>query len=97
MNMTPEQEQHLLDRLETVENALERELKESKEQRLYTSKKIECFHNKYADFLDLLIEREQNRKKLSQAIIEKSMTGAIWAVLVFLAVASWEWAKNHIR
>ena len=46
-------------------------------------------------FIELLIEREKDRTKLRRAIIEKSLIGAVWALLVFLAVAVWNEIKRH--
>jgi len=103
MIMTPEQEQKLLARLESVEDAIEHELVEAKQQRRQIMDDVKCikttwdeFQDRHGQLLDLLLEREQTRKKLNTAIIEKSLAGVIWSILIFVSVASLEWAKNHI-
>lgn len=102
--MTPEEEQKILDRLEKVEDAIDRELIEAKQQRKQIMSDVSCikdtwdeFQERHGKLLDLLLEREQTRKKLNTAIIEKSFAGVIWAVIVFVGVASWEWMKNHSK
>lgn len=102
--MTPEEEQKILERLEKVEDAIDRELIEAKQQRKQIMNDVSCikttweeFQDRHGKLLDLLLEREQTRKKLNTAIIEKSFAGVIWAVIVFVGVASWEWMKNHAK
>jgi len=38
-------------------------------------------------FINLLMEREQDRKALRKAIIEKTVIGAIWALAIYLGLA----------
>lgn len=38
-------------------------------------------------FINLWIEREQDKAKLRKAIIEKTVIGAIWALCVFVGLA----------
>lgn len=44
-----------------------------------------------------LIASGEQRLKLRQAIIEKTLTSLVWAAMVGLAFAVWEWAKAHIK
>jgi hypothetical protein len=46
-------------------------------------------------FVELLLEREKVKVKLHRAIIEKSLLGAVWAVVVFLIVASFNELRRH--
>lgn len=43
----------------------------------------------------LAIQREAQSVKLRQAIIEKSLTGLIWAGIVGLGTVVYEYLKNH--
>ena len=47
-------------------------------------------------FVEMLIEREKDRVKLRRAVIEKSTIGALWAVLIFVAVAIFNEIKRHM-
>ena len=38
------------------------------------------------NFVNEWMERERDRKALRRAIIEKTFTGAIWALLIYLAI-----------
>ena len=46
-------------------------------------------------FLGLAVQRAARREKLQQAIIEKSLTGLVWAGLGFLALVFWEYVQFH--
>ena len=35
--------------------------------------------------------------KIKGSVIEKVMTGGVWAVLVFLGAAAWEWVKRGLH
>lgn len=41
--------------------------------------------------------REARRAKLSQAIIEKSLIGLFWMVLLGLGTAVWQWVKASVQ
>lgn len=55
------------------------------------------FVDKYDGLMETIIQREARRAQLTQAIIEKSVVGAFWALVVFAAVAVWEFAKNSVK
>ncbi|MCZ2110985.1 MAG: hypothetical protein LC118_15690 [Dehalococcoidia bacterium] len=57
---------------------------------------MEEFHKEYGDILRETLEASRSRAKLKAAVAEKLVTGGIWAALAFLALAAWEWVKNHI-
>lgn len=48
-------------------------------------------------FIELLIDRERDRKKLRTAIIEKSLLFAILALLVFIGTAIWHELGTAIK
>lgn len=52
--------------------------------------------DKYEKFLEMLLDREEASAKWRNAVIEKSTVGLVWAMLVFLGMASWEWVKRHL-
>lgn len=43
----------------------------------------------------LAIKKEAQSVALRQAIIEKTFTGLVWGVILFLFAAIVEWAKSH--
>lgn len=51
--------------------------------------KLVAFSNKYEALLDMLIEREQARKKIRRAVIEKTLSGLIWFAIVGLFTLAW--------
>lgn len=50
-------------------------------------------HRRYHE---LVIKREERKEKLHQAIIEKTLTSLIWALLVSLALAVWNSLKQRL-
>ena len=53
--------------------------------------------NEYGDLLKHTKVSADERVKLRAAITEKTIGGAIWAVIVFLAVAAWSYMREHIK
>ena len=47
------------------------------------------------NYVRLGIQREAQSIKLRQAIIEKSLTGLAWLIILFVGSVLLEWAKNH--
>lgn len=47
------------------------------------------------EFLQLAVRRAARREKLQQAIIEKSLTGLVWAGIAFLGVVFFEYIVSH--
>lgn len=47
-------------------------------------------HEDHHKFIQLLIEREEDKKRLRRAIIEKTLTSLIWSLIVFIALAAWK-------
>ena len=45
----------------------------------------------------LLIEKERRRAALMDSIIEKSLSGIIWAVVVAMSFAVWNYIKMEIK
>ena len=60
-------------------------------------KKMESNWDQYAGLLKDTKASVETREKLKSAILEKSLTGAVWAMVVFVALASWDWAKAHLK
>lgn len=54
-------------------------------------------HRRQHDFLAVLMERESRRAARDQAIIEKTLAGLVWAAVVGLGLAIWEYLRNHLR
>jgi hypothetical protein len=48
-----------------------------------------------ARWVRLAIERQEQSIKLRQAIIEKTLSGLVWAALAGLAYIVFDFAKNH--
>lgn len=44
-----------------------------------------------------LIDEIEDRRKLRRAVIEKLASGGAWAALVFIALAVWQYAKDHLK
>lgn len=55
------------------------------------------FVDKYDGLMEVIMQREARRAQLANAIIEKSVVVAFWAVVVFVAKAVWEIAKVNVR
>ena len=55
------------------------------------------FMEKYGGLIDLLLVRETTSAKLRQVVIEKLITGGMWAFVIFLALASWEFVKRMLK
>ena len=55
------------------------------------------FNEKYAATMQLLLEREQRRAALQKAIIEKSLSGLIYAMLAGLIALAWAGIKVGAR
>jgi hypothetical protein len=48
-----------------------------------------------ARWVRLAIERQEQSIKLRQAIIEKTLSGLVWAALIGLGYLLFDFAKNH--
>jgi hypothetical protein len=46
-------------------------------------------------YLGLAVRRAARREKLQQAIIEKSLTGLVWAAVLFVGVVFYEYIQSH--
>ena len=51
----------------------------------------------YGDLLKHTKVSADERVKLRASITEKTIGGAIWAVIVFLAIAAWSYMREHIK
>jgi hypothetical protein len=80
------------DRLIALENSSQALLQGQREIR----RDVKCivdtwhdFHGTYGEHLRQSVEREEELAKLRRAVIEKTVVGAVWACLVFLAVSAY--------
>ena len=55
------------------------------------------FVKEYEDYLKLCLERERDKKALRDAVIEKSLVGAVWGIIVFFGIAAWAYIKDHVK
>ena len=55
------------------------------------------FADTYEAYLKLCLKREVDKDHLRQAIIEKLVDRGLWAGLVVLALAMWQYAKEHLK
>jgi hypothetical protein len=58
---------------------------------------VSTVNHKRSDFVDMLIERETKRNKVRDAIIEKTITGLVWAMVVFVGVAVVTYIKGYLK
>lgn len=54
-------------------------------------------HVGHCRYHTLMIEEIDSRKKLTQAVKEKTISGLVWAVVVAAGLAMWAWLKAEIR
>lgn len=59
--------------------------------------RLVTFANDYEAYLKLCMERESERKKLRTAVIEKTVIGLAWALVVFLGLSSWHYVRAVMR
>lgn len=56
--------------------------------------KIHASHHKY---IDVLIEREEQRIAFRQAIIEKTLSSLLWSVMAGTGVLLWQGFMSHFK
>lgn len=54
-------------------------------------------HVGHCRYHTLMIEEIESRKKLRQALTEKTLTGLVWAGLVGLGFAVWAYVKENLN
>ena len=88
------------DRLIALESSSQELLKGQKELR----RDVKCivdtwheFHGTYGEHLKQSVAREREMSELRKAIIEKTVVGALWVCLSFLAIASWHQVQNLVK
>lgn len=59
--------------------------------------RLVAFANAYEPFLVEATQTLKERSAIRRAVIEKSLVGLIWAGLAFLATATWNYVKDHLR
>lgn len=53
-------------------------------------------HVGHCRYHQLMIDDIDSRKKLRQAVLEKSVAGLVWGALVFLGLACWSYFKSLV-
>lgn len=86
-------------RLAALETSSQQLLSGQREMR----KDVACIVKTWGEFADLYIpylklatKREQDREKLRQAIIEKTIVAALWAAIVFASMAIWNQIQRSL-
>jgi len=51
----------------------------------------------YEEFLKTSLTEKLEKQELRKAITEKVVTGGVWATLIFLAMAAWDYLKTHVK
>lgn len=54
-------------------------------------------HVGHCRYHQLMIEGIESRKRLHTAVLEKSISGLVWAGMVALGVAIWQYIKSQVR
>lgn len=54
-------------------------------------------HIGHCRYHSLMIERNEELRRLRAAILEKTVAGLVWAVLVGVAIAGWNYVSESIR
>ena len=54
-------------------------------------------HVAHCGYHDLMIEDIRDRKRLIRAIKEKTIAGLVWAGVIALALALWQWFKTQVK
>jgi hypothetical protein len=54
-------------------------------------------HVGHCRYHQLMIEDLAERKKLRQAVMEKTVAGLIWAIVMGLAIATWQYIVKSVR
>ncbi len=56
-----------------------------------------AFAKKYEALLEILIERERSRAAMRRAVIEKTLSGLIWAGIVGILSLAWSGINSELR
>jgi hypothetical protein len=84
-------ESEMSDRLE----ALERRVTEVEEKFVHAFPAGD--HEGHRRYHELMIEDIASRKRLRQAVMEKTIAGLVWGTIAGLAIAAWAYLKALIR
>lgn len=53
-------------------------------------------HVGHCRYHSIMIESIEERRRLRRAVMEKTIAGLVWGVLVFLGLAAWHYVKSQI-
>ena len=83
---------------------LTRSVKDMRRSQLELNKKVDCivesihtFQETWEGTLKVAKDNQIQNAQLKQALIEKGLVGSVWAVMAFLAYASWEYVRAHLK
>lgn len=102
--VTQDQFSRFVEASESQRRELREMAREIKVTLVEVQRDIKCIHTTWdthvAEYGQLLKDAKADKEtkaKLRTAIIEKSLTGAVWAMVVFVALASWDYLKSELR
>lgn len=79
-------------------------VREIRQTMIEIQRDIKCVHQtwdihvaEYGDLLKASKVAHETTKKLKSAVTEKSLTGMVWALIVLVAIAIWDYVKSSVR
>lgn len=54
-------------------------------------------HMGHCRYHTLMIERTEEIRRLRNAVIEKTIAGLVWAGVLALGLAIWQWVRTNLR
>lgn len=73
-----------------------RELKRNQREVVHDIKCLKEGIEKYQPFLDKLMSEDGNWRKLKNAVIERSATGIVWALILLIGLSIWEFIVKRV-
>lgn len=53
-------------------------------------------HRGHCRYHTIMIEQLEERRRLRRAVLEKSISGLVWAGMVFVGLAAWAYIKSQV-
>jgi len=60
-------------------------------------REMRIFRLRYEEILKETKNGYEQRRQLRKAVLEKSVIATVWAFIVFIGYAAWDYVKDHIR
>lgn len=54
-------------------------------------------HEGHRQYHEMMMEAQRDRKRLIAAVKEKTISGLIWAGVVMVGLALWQWIKTQVK